>query len=97
VFGPVVLLEAWDHFGDAVALANASPYGLQTGVFTHDLRRAMEAWDELEVGGVVVGDVPSFRADSMPYGGVKGSGLGREGVKHAIREMCETRLLVLKA
>ncbi len=95
-FGPVLVLEAWDDFDAALAEVNASRYGLQTGVFTHDLRRAMQAWDELEVGGVIVGDIPSFRVDSMPYGGVKGSGIGREGVRHAIREMTETRLLVVR-
>jgi acyl-CoA reductase-like NAD-dependent aldehyde dehydrogenase len=95
-FGPVVVLSAWNDFGAALAQANASKFGLQTGVFTHDLRRAMRAWDELEVGGVIVGDVPSFRVDNMPYGGVKGSGQGREGVKYAIADMTETRLLVLR-
>jgi len=95
-FGPVVVLSAWDDWDAALAEANASQYGLQTGLFTHDLRRAMQAWDELEVGGVIVGDVPSFRVDSMPYGGVKGSGFGREGVRNAIRDMTETRLLVVR-
>ena len=95
-FGPVVVLSTWDEYGAAIAEANASAFGLQTGVFTHDLRRAMRAWDDLEVGGVIVGDVPSFRVDNMPYGGVKGSGLGREGVKFAIRDMTETRLLVVR-
>jgi acyl-CoA reductase-like NAD-dependent aldehyde dehydrogenase len=95
-FGPVVVLSTWDDFDVALAEANASKFGLQTGVFTHDLTRAMRAWDELEVGGVVIGDVPSFRVDNMPYGGVKGSGVGREGVKYAIRDMTETRLLVLR-
>ena len=96
VFGPVVVISAWDDFGEALAMANTSAFGLQTGVFTHDLRHALRAWDELVVGGVIVGDVPSFRVDSMPYGGVKGSGLGREGVRHAMREMSETRLLVMR-
>jgi acyl-CoA reductase-like NAD-dependent aldehyde dehydrogenase len=77
-------------------VVNDGRYGLQAGVFTQDLSRAMRAWDELEVGGVVVGDVPSFRVDTMPYGGVKGSGLGREGVKYAIEDMTELRLLVLR-
>jgi acyl-CoA reductase-like NAD-dependent aldehyde dehydrogenase len=95
VFGPVALLEPFDTFDEALARVNASQFGLQAGVFTGSLARAMKAWDELEVGGVVVGDIPSFRVDSMPYGGVKGSGLGREGVRSAIEEMSETRLLIL--
>ncbi len=95
-FGPVVVLERFATFEQALQLANASDFGLQAGVFTNDLRRAMQAWDELEVGGVVVGDVPSFRVDNMPYGGVKGSGAGREGVRWAIDGMTEERLLVLR-
>jgi acyl-CoA reductase-like NAD-dependent aldehyde dehydrogenase len=95
-FGPVVVLSTWDDFGAALAAVNASAFGLQAGLFTHDLRHAMRAWDELEVGGVIVGDVPSFRVDNMPYGGVKGSGIGREGVRYAIEDMTETRLLVLR-
>jgi acyl-CoA reductase-like NAD-dependent aldehyde dehydrogenase len=95
-FGPVVLLQPFQGFEDALRAVNDGRYGLQAGVFTQDLSRAMRAWDELEVGGVVVGDVPSFRVDTMPYGGVKGSGLGREGVKYAIEDMTELRLLVLR-
>ena len=82
-------------FGDALAAVNDSEFGLQAGVFTRDLHHAFRAWNELEVGGVIVNDVPSFRVDSMPYGGVKDSGLGREGVRYAIEEMTEPRLLVL--
>jgi acyl-CoA reductase-like NAD-dependent aldehyde dehydrogenase len=95
-FGPVVVLEPFASFDEALRRANQSQYGLQAGVFTSDLGRAMKAWDELEVGGVIVGDVPSFRVDNMPYGGVKGSGAGREGIRWAIEDMVETRLLVLK-
>jgi hypothetical protein len=95
-FGPVVLLQPFLRFEDALRTVNDGRYGLQAGLFTQDLSRAMRAWDELEVGGVVVGDVPSFRVDTMPYGGVKGSGLGREGVKYAIEDMTELRLLVLR-
>lgn len=95
-FGPVVLLQPFRTFEEALQKVNDGRYGLQAGVFTQDLSRAMQAWDELEVGGVVVGDVPSFRVDTMPYGGVKGSGLGREGVKYAIEDMTELRLLVLR-
>ncbi|WP_224361732.1 aldehyde dehydrogenase family protein [Hyalangium versicolor] len=95
-FGPVVLLQPFRSFDEALRAVNDGRYGLQAGIFTQDLSRAMQAWDELEVGGVVVGDVPSFRVDTMPYGGVKNSGLGREGVKYAIEDMTELRLLVLR-
>jgi acyl-CoA reductase-like NAD-dependent aldehyde dehydrogenase len=96
VFGPVATLAAFDDFDDALREANDSDYGLQCGIFTHDLRRAMRAWDELEVGGIVINDVPSFRVDNMPYGGVKDSGQGREGVKFAMEEMTEPRMLVIR-
>ncbi len=96
VFGPVAMLEPFDEFDEALAGVNASKFGLQAGVFTNDLRRAYQAWDELEVGGVVINDVPSWRVDHMPYGGVKESGLGREGVRFAIEDMTEIRLMVLK-
>ena len=95
-FGPVAMLEAFDDFDDAVARVNDSDFGLQVGVFTGTLAHALRAWDRLEVGGVIVGDVPSFRVDNMPYGGVKQSGLGREGVRHAIQDMTEPRLLVIR-
>lgn len=96
-FGPVVVLAKYTDFGDALARINASRYGLQAGLFVSDYKKMLRAWDELEVGGVVVGDVPSFRADNMPYGGVKDSGLGREGVRSGMMEMSETRLLVVKS
>jgi acyl-CoA reductase-like NAD-dependent aldehyde dehydrogenase len=95
-FGPVVLLERFRDFDDALARVNASQYGLQAGVFTDSLPHTLAAWDELEVGGVIVGDVPSFRVDNMPYGGVKGSGVGREGIRWAIADMTEERLLVIR-
>ena len=95
-FGPVALMEPFDDFDAALAAVNDSEYGLQAGVFTGRLDHAMRAWDRLEVGGVVVGDIPSFRVDNMPYGGVKGSGLGREGVRYAIADMTEPRLLVIR-
>jgi acyl-CoA reductase-like NAD-dependent aldehyde dehydrogenase len=95
-FGPVACLEPFDDFEDALARVNDSDFGLQAGVFTGNLAHAMRAWDMLDVGGVIVGDVPSFRVDNMPYGGVKQSGLGREGVRYAIEDMTELRLLVIR-
>lgn len=95
-FGPVALIEPFDDFDDAIAAVNDSDFGLQAGVFTGRLDHAMRAWDRLDVGGVIVGDVPSFRVDNMPYGGVKDSGLGREGVRYAIEDMTEQRLLVIR-
>ncbi len=80
---------------DAFATVNASRFGLQTGVFTHDIQVAFRAHRDLEVGGVVVGDVPSYRADQMPYGGVKASGVGREGVRSAMEDLTYERVLVL--
>jgi acyl-CoA reductase-like NAD-dependent aldehyde dehydrogenase len=95
-FGPVVALYRYDDFDAALKQINASKFGLQAGLFTHDIRKAMKAWDHLEVGGVVINDVPSWRVDNMPYGGVKDSGLGREGVRYAIEDMTEIRLLVVR-
>ncbi|AXK72284.1 aldehyde dehydrogenase family protein [Lysobacter sp. TY2-98] len=95
-FGPVALIETVDSFDAALDRANDSHFGLQCGVFTARLDHAMRAWDRLEVGGVVISDVPSVRVDNMPYGGVKDSGVGREGVRSAIEEMTEVRLLVIK-
>jgi acyl-CoA reductase-like NAD-dependent aldehyde dehydrogenase len=96
-FGPVVILERFGAFDDAIAKVNDSQYGLQAGVFTNDLGHTMRAWDTLDVGGVIVGDVPSFRVDNMPYGGVKGSGVGREGVRYAIEDMTDVRLMVVRS
>ncbi len=95
VFGPVVTVEPYDSFEGALAMVNDTRYGLQAGVFTRDLRRVFQAFEALEVGGVVANDVPTYRADHMPYGGVKDSGTGREGVRYAIEEMTERRILVL--
>lgn len=95
-FGPVALLQRFDDFDEALAIVNDSRYGLQAGVFTDSLAHAMRAWDVLDVGGVIVGDVPSWRVDNMPYGGVKDSGLGREGIRYAIEDMTEVRLLAIK-
>jgi acyl-CoA reductase-like NAD-dependent aldehyde dehydrogenase len=96
IFGPVTLLYAFDDFDQALAAVNDSRYGLQAGVFTRDIGKIQWAWDELEVGGVMINEVPSFRVDSMPYGGVKDSGLGREGIRWAIESMTEVRLLVIR-
>ncbi len=96
VFGPVACLSRFDDFDDALREVNDSDYGLQAGVFTRDIRRIHRAWDTLEVGGVIIGDVPSWRVDHMPYGGVKASGSGREGIRYAIESMTELRLLVLR-
>jgi acyl-CoA reductase-like NAD-dependent aldehyde dehydrogenase len=95
-FGPVLTIEPFSQFEAACAAANNTRYGLQAGVFTRDIAHTMHAWNTLEVGGVVINDVPSMRVDSMPYGGVKDSGLGREGVRYAMHEMTELRLMVLK-
>lgn len=94
VFGPVAVLEEVADFSAAIAQVNNSTYGLQAGVFTDSVAHMKQAHDELEVGGVIIGNVPGFRIDSMPYGGIKDSGLGREGVKYAMEEMSEQRLLV---
>jgi aldehyde dehydrogenase (NAD+) len=95
-FGPVALLQKYKTFDEAIAYVNDSVFGLQAGLFTYDVRKVMRSWDELDVGGVVVGDVPSFRVDNMPYGGVKDSGLGREGIRYAIEDMTELRLMVMR-
>ena len=95
VFGPLVTITPYRQFEQAVALLNNSPYGLQAGVFTQDINRIFSAFRDLDVGAVLANEIPTFRADHMPYGGVKDSGLGREGVRYAIEEMTEPRLLVL--
>ncbi len=95
IFAPVVTVEPYDEFKDAVRELNNSVYGLQAGVITRDAVLIQMAFDELEVGGVIAGDVPSFRIDQMPYGGVKDSGLGREGLRYSIEDMTERKLLVM--
>jgi len=96
-FAPIVVLERYDDVDDAIALADQSPYGLQAGIFTNDLRIVERAVDGLEVGALIVNDANTFRVDHMPYGGERLSGYGREGVHYAIREMTEERLLVVDA
>ena len=95
IFAPVVTVEPYDDFNAAVRQINNSPYGLQAGIFTRDAKLLFHAYEELEVGGVIAGDVPAFRIDHMPYGGIKDSGLGREGLRYAIEEMTEPKLLVM--
>jgi len=95
-FGPVAVLSQFDDFEAALDEVNDSEFGLQAGIFTRDLYKAHRAWDKLDVGGVVIGDIPSWRVDNMPYGGVKDSGLGREGIRFAIEDMTEIRNLVIR-
>ncbi|MFT5444214.1 MAG: acyl-CoA reductase-like NAD-dependent aldehyde dehydrogenase, partial [Myxococcota bacterium] len=95
-FGPVAVLRKFSDFDAALDEVNDSDFGLQAGIFTRDLYKAQKAWDTLHVGGVVIGDVPSWRVDHMPYGGVKDSGLGREGLRFAIEDMTEIRLMVIR-
>ncbi|WP_271438421.1 aldehyde dehydrogenase family protein [Pontixanthobacter luteolus] len=95
-FGPMALLSKFSDFGKALKEVNDSKFGLQAGVFTRDIHKVLDAWDELDVGGVVVNDVSSYRVDNMPYGGVKDSGLGREGIRFAMEDMSEIRNLVIR-
>lgn len=95
VFGPVVTVEEYETFDEALNLINNSEYGLQAGLFTRDAALIQTAFEEIEVGGLIVGDVPTFRVDQMPYGGVKNSGLGREGLRYAIEDMTERKLMVM--
>ncbi len=95
-FGPVAILSKFSNFNDALQSVNESKFGLQAGLFTRDLYKMTQAWDALEVGGLIIGDVPSWRVDNMPYGGIKDSGIGREGIRFAIEDMTEIRLLVIR-
>jgi len=95
-FGPVAVLSRFTEFDEALDQVNNSVFGLQAGIFTRDIYKIQRAWDRLEVGGVVIGDVPSWRVDNMPYGGVKESGLGREGIRYAMEDMTEIRLLAIR-
>ena len=95
-FGPVAILSRFSRFEVALDEVNDSKFGLQAGLFTRDLFKMFDAWDRLDVGGVVINDVPSYRVDNMPYGGVKDSGLGREGVRFAMEDMTEIRNLVIR-
>ena len=95
VFGPVVVMASCENFAQALEMANDTVYGLQAGVFTNNLAHAWQAFETLEVGGVILNDPPAFRVDNMPYGGVKASGFGREGLRYAVEELTELRLLAL--
>ncbi|HET6169249.1 MAG TPA: aldehyde dehydrogenase family protein, partial [Terracidiphilus sp.] len=95
VFGPIVTIEPYEDFEQALADVNHSKYGLQAGLLTRDAGRILTAYRELEVGALIVGDTPAWRLDPMPYGGIKDSGLGREGLRSAIEEMTEPRMLVM--
>jgi acyl-CoA reductase-like NAD-dependent aldehyde dehydrogenase len=95
IFGPVVTVEPYGEFDEALRQINSSAYGLQAGIFTRDAKLMFQAFEELEVGGLLAGDVPTFRIDHMPYGGVKDSGIGREGLRYAIEEMTEPKLMVM--
>lgn len=95
-FGPLALLSKFSDFGAAMDEVNDSKFGLQAGIFTRDIFKSLDAWDRLDVGGVVINDVPSYRVDNMPYGGVKDSGLGREGIRFAMEDMTEIRNLVIR-
>jgi acyl-CoA reductase-like NAD-dependent aldehyde dehydrogenase len=96
VFAPLVTVTPYKDTAQAIAAANASPYGLQAGVFTTNIHTMFRFHRELDVGGVNGNDIPGFRVDRLPYGGAKASGLGREGVRYAIEEMTELRILTLK-
>jgi acyl-CoA reductase-like NAD-dependent aldehyde dehydrogenase len=96
VFGPVLTVHRYDTWSDALAMADQTRYGLQAGIFTDSRARVAEAFARLRVGGLIVNDGPGFRVDGMPYGGVRDSGLGREGVRFAIEEMTERKLLVVR-
>lgn len=94
VFGPIVVIEPYRSFNDAIEYVNSSEYGLQAGVFTNKINEQNDAFNEIKAGGVIINDVPTFRVDHMPYGGIKNSGFGREGVKYAMHDMLEPKLLV---
>jgi glyceraldehyde-3-phosphate dehydrogenase (NADP+) len=94
-FAPIVVVYPYEDFDEALEGVNNSVYGLQAGVFTSDLNKAFRAYEALDVGGVIVNDIPTFRIDHMPYGGIKESGFGREGLKYAIEEMTELKLMAV--
>ena len=95
-FAPVAVLQHYNTFDKAIELVNASDFGLQAGIFTNDLSKALRAHEEIEAGAVLINQVPTFRVENMPYGGVKQSGTGREGIRHAMADMTEPRALVIR-
>ena len=95
-FAPMVTLHRYRDFEEALALVNASDFGLQAGVFTRDLQLALRAFEALDTGGVLINQTPTFRVENMPYGGIKMSGFGREGVRYAIEEMTEIKSLIIR-
>jgi glyceraldehyde-3-phosphate dehydrogenase (NADP+) len=95
IFGPVVTVSPYQHLHEAISAVNQSPYGLQAGIFTQDVKAIFDAFDQTEVAGLIVNDVPTYRIDHMPYGGMKESGVGREGILYAIDEMTELKFLAL--
>jgi glyceraldehyde-3-phosphate dehydrogenase (NADP+) len=96
IFGPVVTVTPYVHLEEALTLHNDSEFGLQAGIFTSNIDTMYQAYSQLEVGALLVNEIPTFRADHMPYGGIKQSGLGREGVRYAIQELTEPKLLVVR-
>lgn len=96
VFGLIVVVTPFETMDEAIAAVNDSRFGLQAGIYTSDIHAAMRAAEELEVGGVMINDIPTFRVDNMPYGGVKDSGFGREGIKYAVEELTELKLIAIK-
>ena len=96
LFAPVATLHRYRDFEESLRLVNDSRFGLQAGIFTNDLRRALRAFETLDVGGVLINQVPTWRVENMPYGGVKDSGFGREGIRYAMEEMSEIKTLILR-
>jgi acyl-CoA reductase-like NAD-dependent aldehyde dehydrogenase len=95
VFAPIVTMAPYRKLEEAIARINESPYGLQAGLFVRDIKETFHAFEEIEVGGLIINDVPTYRVDHMPYGGLKESGVGREGVRYAIEEMTDLKLMAL--
>ncbi len=95
MFGPVTVLSPYSDFDEAIDKVNDSVYGLQAGVFSRDMGKALKAFNRIEAGGVMINEVPTFRVDNFPYGGIKNSGFGREGVKYAVEEMTEIKIMVV--